>query len=347
MQTKVRGVAHARAGLLGNPSDVYEGKAIAFSFEDFHAEVEIEPSDHFVILPGPSDSLEFPSLIEADQHFSATGCEDGLRLLRAATHQFATHCQSVGALRADDSRLRFSMRYTTDIPRQVGLAGSSAIVVAAMRALMRWFGETIEPAQLAELALAAELENLRIAAGPMDRVAQSYGGIIAMNFKEPRSAASYRRLDAEQLPPLFIAYDPLGGESSGRAHGDLRARLDAGDRHAIETIQTFPKLVDEGLSCLERADFERFRALVDRNFDTRDEIFWIGPRDRKMVALGRAAGAACKLCGSGGAIVGVPSDAGDLEGLALKYRDAGFAFLRPTLGPAFDRTGAEMRSDEA
>ena len=168
-----------------------------------------------------------------------------------------------------------------------------------------------------------------------------------MNFKEPRSAASYRRLDAEQLPPLFIAYDPLGGESSGRAHGDLRARLDAGDRHAIETIQTFPKLVDEGLSCLERADFERFRALVDRNFDTRDEIFWIGPRDRKMVALGRAAGAACKLCGSGGAIVGVPSDAGDLEGLALKYRDAGFAFLRPTLGPAFDRTGAEMRSDEA
>lgn len=343
MPRSVTGIAHSRAGLLGNPSDVYEGKAIAFSFSDFEAQVEIRASDRFVLHPGPSDALEFPSLVEAARAFEASGCEDGLRLLRAAVHRFARHAFASSAPDANDPRLRFDVRYTTNIPRQVGLSGSSAIVVAAMRALMAWFEEEIEPAALAEMALSAEVDDLGIAAGPMDRVVQSYGGVVSMDFKEPRSSASYHRIDPALLPPLYIAFDPKGGETSGRAHGALRARLEAGDREAIDTIRTFPRIVDEGEACLERGDFDGFRTLVDRNFDTRDAIFPIGPRDREMVALGRSAGAACKLCGSGGAILGVPKDETDLGVLERRYRASGFEWLRPTIGPAFDRRDGDAR----
>ena len=44
---RVSGRAHARAGLLGNPSDVYEGKAIAISIRNFEARVTLEESARF------------------------------------------------------------------------------------------------------------------------------------------------------------------------------------------------------------------------------------------------------------------------------------------------------------
>ena len=47
--------------------------------------------------------------------------------------------------------------------------------------------------------------------------------------------------------------------------------------------------------------------------------------------IARGAGAAAKLAGSGGAVVGVPREAATLPTLEAAYHAAGFAFLRPTL----------------
>ncbi len=292
--------AHARAGLLGNPSDVYEGRAIALSVRDFRAEVEIEPA-------------------------AALRCEGepgGAALLRAAFGRFPE---------ARDDRL--ALRFRTDVPRQVGLAGSSAIVVAALRALGEWFGVSLHPAELAERALAAEAEDLGIVAGPMDRVIQAYEGLLYMDFRPPRGAHAYRRLDPGLLPPLFVAWDPRPGESSGVAHGDVRARWLRGDPDVRAAMAVFPQLADEGLACLERRDVAGLQRLVDRNFDTRASIWPIRPRDLEMVRIGRARGAAVKFCGSGGAVLGVMRDAAEWDGVAAAYAEAGYPCLRPRVAP--------------
>lgn len=52
---RVSGQASPRIGLLGNPSDGYEGKAIALTFHNFSATVTIEASDRFEIVRGPSE----------------------------------------------------------------------------------------------------------------------------------------------------------------------------------------------------------------------------------------------------------------------------------------------------
>ena len=193
MVRSATGIAHARAGLLGNPSDQYGGKTIAFSIRDFAARVSIESSDRLVIRPGPSDLVEFASFLEARDTIRTRGCDDGIRLLRAAIRRFADHCEEIGSRwrRNDFSDSRCATRPASPAG---GLAGSSAIVIAALRALMGWFETSIEPAVLAELALAAELEDLGIAAGPMDRVVQCYEGVMLMDLGEPRTAASYTRL---------------------------------------------------------------------------------------------------------------------------------------------------------
>ena len=321
-------IAHARLGLLGNPSDGYGGKAIACAIENFRACVRIEAADRFELKPGPSDGLAFASARHAAQAFKATGADDGLRLMRAALKRFAAESKEFAAVGEDDPRLRFSLGYETDVPRQVGLAGSSAIVVATLRGLCEWFGTSIAPARLAELALAAELEDLGIAAGAMDRVIQAHGGLMWMDLKEPRGPRSYTALDPAGLPPLFVAWDLRGGEPSGRAHGNLRARWLAGDTDVLKAIEAFRKLVDDGVETLRAGDHERFCEHMNTNFEMRTAIFDVSRRDHALVELARGQGAAAKLCGSGGAVVGA-SRPDALDALEVCYREAGFGFVRP------------------
>jgi glucuronokinase len=323
------GIAYARAGLLGNPSDQYGGKTIAFSIRDFAARVSIQGSDRFVIRPGPSDLIEFASFLEARDTIRARGCDDGIRLLRAAIRRFADNWGGMQRPVEDERLLRFEMSYETNIPRQVGLAGSSAIVIAALRALMGWFETTIDPAALAELALAAELEDLGIAAGPMDRVVQCYEGVMLMDLREPRSAASYTRLVPEILPPLFVAWDPRGGRASGRVHQGVRRRWQEGDEEVHRAMAVLRELVDSGSACLQRGDHAVFRELMDQNFDIRARLFTIAKADREMVEIGRSLGAAIKLCGSGGAVVGAPADPGAFGEIERAYRSAGYRMIRP------------------
>jgi len=329
--TPAVGVAYARAGLLGNPSDGYGGKVIAASVRNFRAEVSIEAAECLEIVPGATDSLVFAGLDDAASTLSQRGCEDGLRLLRATLVRFVSQCPEVAGLPHDDPRQRFRIRYDTDIPIQVGLSGSSAIVIAALRALMSWFDVSIDPGALAETALAVEVEELGLAGGPMDRVIQVYEGLMLMDLREPRTEASFTRLDPASLPPLFVAWDPGGGTASTMVHADLRARWDAGDESLREIMEEFRDVVDAGVEALERGDFRVFRQLIDHNFDMRASFFPISQRDHEMIAIAREQGAAAKLCGSGGAIIGQPDHESDFPSLQTAYQVAGFRMLRPEI----------------
>ena len=339
MARRVSGIAHARAGLLGNPSDQYGGKTIAFSIRDFCARVTIESSDRFAIRHGPSDLVEFPSFLEAGRAFRERGCDDGIRLLRAAIRRFVDHREGMQGLAEDDRLLHFEMRYETGIPRQVGLGGSSAIVIAALRALTAWFETAIDPAALAELALAAEVEDLGITAGAMDRVIQCYEGVMLMDLREPRTAASYTRLGPKILPPLFVAWNPRGGRASGRIHEGVRRRWREGDEEVHREMATLRELVDSGAECLRRGDHATFRELMNRNFGIRAQLFPISKPNREMVEIGRSFGAGVKLCGSGGAVVGAMGDAGEFSEVEQAYDSAGYRVIRPEIHSPLEELG--------
>ena len=323
------GRAHARVGLLGNPSDGYGGKAMAVLVPNFCASVSIRSAERFVLTAGPTDGFSFESVREASEIWRAGQCEDGLRLLRAAVAQFARQCPLVDTLPPEDPRLRFEMRYETDIPRQVGLAGSSAIVVAALRALAQWFQVSVSPFSLSEWALASEVDELGIAAGPMDRVIQSFGGLMQMDLRAPRSPDAYVSLEPALLPEFFIAWDPKGAASSGRVHGNLRERWRAGAPAVLQAMQSFRERVDRGVEALRQGDPGLFHRLVDENFDARCALVEVSARDHEMVALARGFGAAAKLCGSGGAVVGIPASPVDFSQLEAEFHRAGYRFLRP------------------
>ena len=111
----------------------------------------------------------------------------------------------------------------------------------------------------------------------------------------------------------------------------MTERYERSDPEVMGPLRHLRELVDEGVAALERSDHATFRALMDRNFDLRAQIFPIAESDRRMIEIARAHGAAAKFCGSGGAIVGAPASEGDFGLLAAAFGDAGFRFIQPRI----------------
>ena len=158
--------AHARVGLVGNPSDGFFGKTISVSVENFWAEVAIHESDTVRLVPNVlSDPNDFGSLADLHGISRKEGYQGGLVLLQATCKKFHEYCSKRGIALA---KRNFTLRYNTNIPRQVGLAGSSAIVTAAFQCLMAFYqlGERDIPKALQpDFVLSVEMEELFIQAG--------------------------------------------------------------------------------------------------------------------------------------------------------------------------------------
>jgi glucuronokinase len=303
------GVTHARAALLGNPSDGFGGATIAFELPQFSAEVEAGAGDG-VTIEAEGGLLEFPDAAELVAAGRARAYPAGgpAALLMATAKRY---CERLAAGGTELTAIGFDLRLrSSSIPPQVGLAGSSAIVISALCALCDLFSDRIEPELLPSFALACETEELGIAAGLQDRVVQAYGGLVFMDFDPALVAAQghgrYVPLDPALLPPLVVAYRPDAATDSGIAHAPMHERFDAGEPLVVETMAAIGALAHEGREALLAGDRTRLGKLMDRNFELRRRIYELDPRHVAMIDAARSAGAAANFAGSGGAVVALP-----------------------------------------
>ncbi len=300
---------YARIGILGNPSDGYFGATISATIQNYWTQVVLYEWPQLEIVPGPADADTFTNLQDLVHQVRLNGYYGASRLIKAGIVRFWDYVQK-NRVPMEKATRNFSIRYETDIPRQVGLAGSSAIITATVKALCRFYGVTIPLPIMANVVLSAEKEELGIQAGLQDRVAQVYGGLVYMDFRKDlmasRGYGEYERLDPAPLPPLYLAYliNPQEGKTSGAVHSDVRQRFDAGDQNVIKTLEEIAQCARLGRKALAQRDLVTFKQLINRNFDLRASIFNINPRYKEMIELARTLGATAKFPGSGGAIIG-------------------------------------------
>ncbi len=196
-----------------------------------------------------------------------------------------------------------TLTFATEIPRQVGLAGSSAIVIGAIEALAELHGAPIDPTTVARLALRAEVEVIGIAAGPQDRVVQAHRGVLDMDFAQPWDPARYRRLPDEAVAGLVVAWHPDPGDPSGVVHGDLRARWDDGDPEVHEVMAALAALAVRAAEDLAAGGGDDLADIIDAACVLRRRLWTFSRVDDSLLAIADEAGAAATLAGSGGAIV--------------------------------------------
>jgi len=258
----------------------------------------------------------------------------GLRLVKAAIKRFADYCEEQGIKLHDQN---FALRYETEIPRQVGLAGSSAIITAVFRALMDFYDVHIRQEILPGLILLSETKEIGIAAGLQDRVTQVYEGLVYMDFdrtyQDAHGHGIYEVLDPSLLPQLFLAYRAELSEVSGIYHSNLRVRWETGEREVIDAMRRLGDLAREAKSCLLERDFARLGRLINENFDIRARISRLDPRHVAMIELARKLGAPAHYAGSGGSILGMYEDDRMLERLRSEFESIGCRLIVPKVVP--------------
>lgn len=333
----IRKRAFARAGLIGNPSDGYFGKTISAIVRDFWAEVVLYEWEDVELIGCAEDQSRFRSVHDLVRDVGLHGYYGGLRLVKATVKKFVQYCARQGI---DLHKRNFSIRYETTIPRQVGLAGSSAIIVATLRCLMQFYGVEIPQEVQPSLARGVETEELGIAAGLQDRVIQVYEGLVHMDFSKEvmaerngLSCGRYTPLDPGLLPPVYLAYSTRQSEPTEVTHNNLRLRYEQGEPAVVKAMTEFARLTDEARIALEALDAEQMGTLMDRNFDLRRSICKIPGGQELMVRVARSAGASAKFAGSGGAIVGLYRDEATFERLKIELDRIHCRVLKPQIVP--------------
>jgi glucuronokinase len=310
--------AFARAALAGNPSDGYGGRTVALCLADWCAQAEIHPGG------GPAAARHDATLEP---------------LVKAALAR-------IGRM-TDSAEIPGTVSVRTSIPRQVGLGGSSAIVIAVMRAAAAAHGLELAPAVLAREALAAENEDLGIAAGPQDRVIQAHQGLLDMDFSNER----VEPIDPALLPPLVLAHRVQPGRHSGDSHAELRAHLLSGEPGALAGIQELADCAARAARAVRAGDRDELARALDDSFDTRARIMDVDPEEAEGVWIARRHGAAVNYAGSGGAVVALPPP-GREQDLIQAFTGGGWAARRvriaaadePNLaraGPGFSRATSQ------
>jgi glucuronokinase len=306
MKTSFRARAYARAGFLGNPSDGYFGKTIAVCVKNFYAEADVTESRTLEIKPCELDRSVYSSLSGLVKELNTYGYYGGLRLVKAAIKKFYDYSIEK---RKTIERKNFTVSYHSNIPRQLGLGGSSAIITAVLRALMDFYNMEIPLTILPSLILEAERDELGINAGFMDRVIQVFEGCVYMDLNKEmirsRGYGFYEKMDPLLLPPLYLAYKPSLGKVSGKVLNDIKLGYERGDKFVRDTLERIAEIAEIGKNAVQKRDYELVKKLMDENFDLRSQIMKISKPNMEMINTARRCGASAKFAGSGGAVIGM------------------------------------------
>lgn len=268
----------ARAAVAGNPSDGYDGAVCSVIVPQFSATASTSASD-----------------------------DGSIPLVSTAIERFGR----------DVAPVNVGLTIETTIPRSVGLAGSSAIVVAVIQALAKHTETDLSPMAVAQLAYDVERVDLGIAGGWQDQLIQSHGYSALIECAEPRNVHPIA-ISTDRTIPLYLAWSHAAAQASGDAHAKLSSE------HTPESPQ-MRELAELGRQAAESfaaGDVHSLKHAINSTFDIRRTVMDIAPAQVEMVETARSLGASANFAGSGGAILGVlPKDGAAFLG---QLRDVGY-----------------------
>lgn len=324
--------SYPRAAVIGNPSDGYYGKTIAFVFSNFGAHVKLYQTPQLEIKPQRLDITTYKNMEALVDDVNFAGYYGGMRLLKGMTKVFYEYCISNNINLASKN---FTIQYNSNIPLRLGLAGSSAILSAYLKAMCLFYEVYIPPAHFANLVLSVENIELGISAGLQDRVAQAFEKPVFMDFDkalmETQGYGNYQVLNADNFPNFYIAYRKNLSSGTEVVHNNLKARFDIGEEEVVQVMKRWAEITEEFKTALKYNDYNLMHDLINENFNLRKSLIQISKGNIEMVDLARSVGACAKFTGSGGAIIGMYKDEEMFMQLKAKLEAKDIVVIKPNI----------------
>jgi D-glycero-alpha-D-manno-heptose-7-phosphate kinase len=283
--------APTRIDLAGGTIDIWplylfhDGATTVNAAISLRAHATIEPrSDGRVVL----QSSDAGQSISAATWSALDGDGDLSLLARLARHY-----------RLDEATL------TTrgESPAGAGIAGSSALTIAACGALARWTGSSTDADHLLQVAMNVECQTLRVPAGVQDYRPALYGGVAAIELRVEGIHRVGLTVDAHELERRIVLAYTGAPRNSGTNNWDILKRHIDGDRHVFDCFERIRDTAVELRSALERGDWTAVGRHIAVEWENRKRLApgVTTPTIDELIARAAAAGAtAAKVCGAGG-----------------------------------------------
>ena len=188
-------------------------------------------------------------------------------------------------------------------PAGAGIAGSSALTIAACAALARWSGRVMTEEQLLEVAMNVECQTIRVPTGVQDYRPALYGGVAAVEL----AASGIRRValdvDPKDLEQRIVLAYTGAPRNSGTNNWDITKRHIDGDSHVFDCFERIRDTASAMRTALERGDWDGVGRQISTEWNNRRRLApgVSTPAIDDLIARAAAAGAtAAKVCGAGG-----------------------------------------------
>ncbi|MGC8835013.1 MAG: hypothetical protein ACP5R4_13290 [Armatimonadota bacterium] len=315
-----------RAGIIGNPSDLYGGSVISCTLK-LRATAVLRPAERLTIRSG--------SLQEHVDNFEDLKLRhDYLDVVRAVLKNFWDKLP----------HRQLSLECDTEIPAQSGLAGSSALLAALTGCMLKFVGQNLCLHETAELVHDIEWSLMGTACGYQDHYIEIFGGLNYMDFRGKeqlgKNPAAEPFASVEPLLPHvpflpFVLASTGVKRNSGSVHKPLRQRWEEGDPEVVSAYERITHLAWLGKKALLRQDWKALGEYMNENHEIQRSLGGSHEACDALIQAARDAGAfGAKLAGAGhgGTIIALHPDR---EYMAQRLREAGafgILFLEPGEG---------------
>lgn len=320
-----------RAGIVGNPTDMYGGSVISCSI-----------GERAYCRLGTANEMVFR--IDSDS-MRVTGRD----MLRLDGSRFDLMKAAVFALDIDPATAApFSLEGWTEIPEQAGLAGSTALLAAIMGCLIEHLGMRLDPYQTAEKIRRVEWDVMNITCGYQDHYMTVFGGLNYMDFRgkemmrqdadEPYATIECLSRFQNDLP-MILAHTGVK-RFSGGVHKTIRDRWLEGEKRVIDAYERIAHLGRLGKKALLAQDWESLADLMNENHAIQRDLGGSGDANEKLIDAAMESGAlAAKLAGAGrgGTIIALGNDPGRMEAGLARAGAEKILRLKPSDGLTVER----------
>jgi D-glycero-alpha-D-manno-heptose-7-phosphate kinase len=188
-------------------------------------------------------------------------------------------------------------------PAGAGIAGSSALTIAACGALARWTHTSPDPDDLLQVAMNVECQAIRVPAGVQDYRPALFGGIAAIEPGVTGIRRTALAVDPRDLERRIVLAYTGAPRHSGTNNWEIIKRHIDGDRHVFDCFERIRDTAAAMRVALARHDWDEVGRQIAIEWENRKRLApgVTTPTIDTLIARAAAAGAtAAKVCGAGG-----------------------------------------------
>lgn len=283
--------APTRIDLAGGTLDIWPLYLFHENSQTVNAAISLRA--HVEILPRTDGRIRLES-IDALKSFEVSNWKQlrestELPLLSKLAHFFAAE--------------NLTLRTRGESPAGAGIAGSSALNIAACGALARWAGEDLDADALMHIAMNVEAQVIRVPTGLQDYRPAYYGGVAAIELRPDSVKRVALDVDPLELQRRIVLAYTGAPRNSGTNNWDITKRHIDGDRHVFDG---FERIRDAALGVRDGLTYGNWKSVarqIQVEWEARKQLApgVTTPAIDNLISKASAAGArAGKVCGAGG-----------------------------------------------